>query len=77
MGRPSIEPHLQRLLTDEHIVIGSLFQIAPGKPFYCSLYAPGDSIAVVLAHDSLYAYAEGDTPEDAVYGARDILWKGL
>lgn len=77
MPRPSIELHLRRLLTSENIVIGSLFQIDRGKPFFCSLYAPGDSVAVVLNHDSLYAHAEGDTPEDAIYAAREKLWKGL
>lgn len=79
MPRPAIDPHLRTLLTNERIFIGSLFQINAKEtgPFYASLYAPGDGPSVVLDHGSLYAYAEGDTPEDAVYAARDKMWKGL
>lgn len=78
MPRPTIEPHLLRLLTDEMTVIGSLFQVDPGKPFFCSLYAPGTRPAeVVLSHGAVYAYAEGPTPEDAIHEARRKLWGGL
>jgi len=78
MPRPALEPHLRRLLTDEAIVIGSLFQTAEGKPFFCSLYAPGTNVAhCVLSPDSVYAYAEGPTAEDAVYEARKKLWGDL
>ena len=78
MPRPNLEPHLRRTLIDEHTIIGALFSV-DGKEnnWFCSLYAPGDSIIVVLEHDSLYAYAEGPTPEDAVFEARKKLWKGL
>lgn len=77
MSRPKIEPHLSVLLTNERTVIGSLFQIEPGKPYYCSLVAPGDSVVAILEPDTLYAWAEGPTPEDAIYSAREKLWKGL
>lgn len=79
MPRPAIEPHLQRLLTSEKIYIGSLFQIKNDGtgPFYCSLYAPGEGPSVVLQEGILYAYSEGDTPEDAIHAARNQLWKGL
>lgn len=77
MPRPKLEPHLRTLLTNERTVIGSLFQISGREGFYCSLYAPGDSVAAVLDHGSLYGYGYGDNAEDAVYAARDKLWKGL
>lgn len=78
MPRPEILPHTQRLLTSEQIVVGSLFSInGKGEPFYCSLYAPGTGPSVVLNHNSLYAYAEGETAEEAIYNARDQLWRGL
>lgn len=78
MARPSIEPHLQRLLTSEKIFVGSLFTLGKGdSEYFCSLYAPGDSALVVLEPSSLYAWAIGDTAEDAIYAAREGLWKGL
>jgi len=77
MSRPAIQDHLQRRLTDEKIVIGSLFQIDKGKQFFCSLYAPGENIEAVLNHDSLYATGRGETPDDAVWAAHNQLWGDL
>lgn len=78
MPRPNLEPHLQRRLTEEKTVIGSLFQVDKGKDFFCSLYAPGTNPAqTILDHGSLYATGMGLTPEDAVYEARAKLWGGL
>lgn len=77
MPRPKLEPHLRMLLTKERIVIGSLFEVSSKEGYYCSLYAPGDSIVAVLDEGALYAYEYGLTPEDAIYAAREKLWKGL
>lgn len=79
MPRPAIEPHLQTLLTRERTFIGSLFQISEKGvgPFFCSLYAPGESPSVVLQDGIVYGYGEGESPEDAIYAARDKMWKGL
>jgi hypothetical protein len=70
---------LQTLLTSEATIIGSLFQVNRdgSGPFYCSLYAPGHSISAVICHGSVYATGEGETPEDAIYTAREKMWKGL
>lgn len=77
MARPEIQSHLQRLLTEEKIFIGSLFDISNKGEFFCSLYAPGDSSDVVLSETALYVTGSGSTPDDAVWAARDKLWKGL
>lgn len=77
MPRPEIEPHLRRRLIEEQTVVGSLFQLEAGKEFFCSLYAPGDSISVILADGSIYATGTGDTADDAVWAARSKLWGDL
>jgi hypothetical protein len=79
MPRPQIEPHLLRLLTSEQTFIGGLFNVNKdgSGDFYCTLYAPGDSPAVVLNPNSLYAHGQGPTVEDAIHNTRAKLWKGL
>lgn len=78
MPRPKLEPHLQRLLNDERTYVGALFQVNDGGPWWCSLYAPvQEGVCPVLDPSISYAYDEGPTPEDAIYGARDKLWNGL
>lgn len=78
MSRPALEPLTRRLLIDEVTTIMALFSIKGEEgPFYCSLTAPADNISDALAHHNCYAYAEGATPDDAVYAARQKLWNGL
>ena len=77
MPRPKLEPHLRRLLTEESVYIGALFQTERGGPYFTSLYAPDLGVASMLNPDSLYAGAEGPTPEDAIHNGRAKLFGGL
>ena len=77
MPRPKLEPHLQRLLIDESIHIGSLFQVSSREGWFSSLYSPDLGAASVLNPACLYAYGEGESPEEAVFAARDKMWNGL
>lgn len=77
MPRPKLEPHLQRLLTDESIRVGSLFEVDKKGHWFASLYSPDIGAASVLNPKCLYATGEASTPEDAIYAAREKLWNGL
>ena len=77
MSRPKLEPHLSRLLTEEATIIMSLFQVSGREGFHCSLSAPSFRIGDTLQDGQVYAVGWGDTAEDAVYEARDKMWKGL
>lgn len=77
MPRPKIEPHLQRLLTEESVHVGALFQTQSDGPWFTSLYSPDKGVASVLNPTCLYAWAEGPTPEDAIHNGRAKLFGGL
>lgn len=78
MPRPQIEPHLSRLLTDEHTTIGCLLAVKPGGPYFAALYAPTDDSGLgFMLFDSAYGYGEASTADDAVWLARERLWNGL
>lgn len=76
MANRKIEPHLLRLLTNESVFIGALFEVNPGK-WFTSLYSPDLGAASVLNPSGLYATGEGPTADDAIHAARDQLWNGL
>jgi len=76
MGRPKLEPHLRRLLTEESVYVGALFQTQGGN-WFTSLYAPDMGVSSVLNPNSVVAWAEGPTPEDAIHNGRAQLFGGL